>query len=127
VKCKKGVLKIDAKCRLTRSVERTAAVGSGRLLLGFGNSKQISTPDDSELFSMVKEIRSLYPDWRLGQMVCNVAVWAHEPDKSSVGDIEDGEFIRAARGHIEKRKSDNGQPLAEQDGPANGSQPFHSE
>jgi hypothetical protein len=76
--------------------------------LALGNIEKMSAPDDSELFSVLKEMRSLYPDWRFGQMVCNVTVWAHGPDKSSIWDIEDAEFIRAARAHIANKSSERG-------------------
>ena len=39
-----------------------------------------------------------YPDWRLGQLVANVADWADE----NVWDVEDERWIEAARLHLQQ-------------------------
>jgi hypothetical protein len=59
---------------------------------------------DAELLEVLRELRQTYPDWRLGQMVCNVAAWARGTDKSAVWDVEDLEFIETARKHLQHRK-----------------------
>jgi hypothetical protein len=59
---------------------------------------------DDELFEVLRELRRTYPDWRLGQLVCNVATWARGADKTAVWDVEDSEFIQTAREHLKHQK-----------------------
>jgi|KBSSwiStaDraftv2_1062776.scaffolds.fasta_scaffold131647_2 hypothetical protein len=60
----------------------------------------MSKTDDQELFAALKAMREKYPDWRFGQLVCNLATWARGPQPSSVWDIEDHELILIAREHL---------------------------
>ena len=59
---------------------------------------------DDELLVALRELRRTYPDWRLGQLVCNVATWARGADKAAVWDLEDSEFIQTALEHLKHRK-----------------------
>ena len=59
---------------------------------------------NDELLEALRELRSRYPDWRLGQLVCNVTVWAKGTDKNAIWDLDDSEFIAAARKHLQKSK-----------------------
>ena len=49
------------------------------------------------------ELRKLYPDWRFGQMVANVAGWAKGPNAEAVWDVEDEEFLSALEAHLHAR------------------------
>ncbi len=60
---------------------------------------------DTELLEVIRELRRVYPDWRFGQMVCNVATWARGAEASAAWDVEDAEFIRTAREHLQRRQS----------------------
>ena len=51
-------------------------------------------------------LSQLYPDWRLGQIVANVAGWARGPTSEAVWDVEDAEFLEAAESHIKHRLSE---------------------
>ena len=68
----------------------------------------MSRPDDHELFTVLQEMRSLYPQWRFGQMICNLATWARGAEVKSIWDVEDRELVETAKGHIRKRKEQNG-------------------
>jgi hypothetical protein len=57
-----------------------------------------------ELLEALHKLRARYPDWRLGQLVCNVTVWAKGTDKNAIWDLEDSEFIKAAKEHLQKIK-----------------------
>jgi hypothetical protein len=59
---------------------------------------------DDELLEVLRELRQTYPDWRIGQLVCNVALWARGAEVSAVWDVEDSEFIETARKHLQHRK-----------------------
>ena len=67
----------------------------------------MSESQDHELFQVLRAMRAHYPDWRFGQLVCNVATWARGPQPSSVWDVEDHELIRAAREHLRKGEAQN--------------------
>jgi hypothetical protein len=46
-------------------------------------------------------LHKLYPRWRFGQLVANVATWAKGPDAQAVWDVEDESFLRAAEEHLQ--------------------------
>ena len=52
--------------------------------------------DRAELLEVLNELRRRYPEWRLGQLVSNVAGWADE----NPWDIEDEQFLAAAKEHL---------------------------
>jgi hypothetical protein len=58
----------------------------------------------AELFDVLAELRSRYPDWRFGQLVSNVAGWTDR----DVWDVEDDQLIAAAKQHLQ-RQSDQEQ------------------
>lgn len=58
----------------------------------------MSTPNQSELFSVLAELARRYPDWRLGQLVTNVAGWADQ----DIWDVEDQQLLEAAKHHLEE-------------------------
>jgi len=45
-------------------------------------------------------LRKLYPDWRFGQLVANVATWTKGPDAQAVWDVDDESFLKAAEEHL---------------------------
>jgi hypothetical protein len=57
------------------------------------------TPDTrAELLAAIIELGRRYPDWRLGQLIANVAGWADR----DVWDAEDADLLRAARLHLDE-------------------------
>lgn len=58
---------------------------------------------DDELFSVIREMREKYPNWRFGQLVANLASWARGADKNHVWDVEDSELLEAARRHLQRK------------------------
>jgi hypothetical protein len=57
----------------------------------------MSQPRRAELFDVLAELRSRYPDWRFGQLIANVADWADQ----QLWDIEDDQLIAAAKEHLQ--------------------------
>lgn len=53
----------------------------------------------AELLAVLAELSKRYPDWRLGQLVANVAGWAEQ----EIWDVEDEQLLEAARLHLEQR------------------------
>lgn len=50
----------------------------------------------AELFDTLAELRRRYPEWRLGQLISNVAGWADQ----EVWDVEDEQLLAAAKEHL---------------------------
>lgn len=50
-----------------------------------------------ELIAALIQISSIYPEWRMGQTMANLAATAGRLDAGGVWDLEDGEALRAAR------------------------------
>ena len=64
----------------------------------------MTRPSDEELLEQLRQMRQLHPEWRFGQMVCNLAFWARGAEASSVWDVEDSELMEAARSHLRGRE-----------------------
>jgi hypothetical protein len=56
----------------------------------------------AELLEALAELTALFPDWRFGQLVANVATAARGPDIEAIWDSEDEELLAAARSLIER-------------------------
>jgi hypothetical protein len=55
----------------------------------------------NELFTVLEELSRRYPDWRIGQLLANVADWADQ----NVWEVEDQQLLDAARSHLEVSQS----------------------
>lgn len=51
----------------------------------------------AELIAAIAELRKRYPDWRLGQLLANVAGWADQ----ELWDVEDEQLLAAALSHLQ--------------------------
>ncbi len=56
----------------------------------------MNSQERAELLATIAELFQRYPDWRLGQLVANVAGWADQ----EIWDIEDEQLLEAARVHL---------------------------
>ena len=63
----------------------------------------VSTAED--LMSALAELRALFPDWRVGQLVANVVTAAGGSDANAIWEMEDGQLLAAARRLIERNRS----------------------
>jgi hypothetical protein len=55
-----------------------------------------------ELLAAVAELSRMRPEWRLGQLIANLAMTAGRLDAGGVWDLEDVEALAAARTLIEQ-------------------------
>ena len=55
----------------------------------------------TDVMAQVEELWRQYPDWRLGQLLCNVAAWA-DPTPESVWSVEDDEVMAQIQEHLHK-------------------------
>ena len=56
----------------------------------------------SDLLAALAELSGIYPEWRLGQTVANLATTAGRLDSGAVWDLEDDEALAAAKTLIEQ-------------------------
>ena len=55
-----------------------------------------------ELVRAISELRALFPDWRMGQLVANLVTAAGGKDAGAIWDVEDEQLLAAARRLIER-------------------------
>lgn len=51
----------------------------------------------AELLIALTELGAMFPEWRLGETLANLAMAAGHPESGAVWDLEDGEALAAAR------------------------------
>ena len=56
----------------------------------------MNSQERADLLATIAELSQRYPDWRLGQLVANVAGWADQ----EIWDVEDEQLLAAARSHL---------------------------
>ena len=56
----------------------------------------------TELLNALAELGLLFPDWRLGQTLSNLAMAAGHPESGAVWDLDDSEALAAARRLIDR-------------------------
>ena len=61
-------------------------------------------PKRQEVLNALAELSTEFPDWRLGQMVANLAVVARGASLEAIWDVEDEELLDAIRQQIKKRR-----------------------
>ena len=55
----------------------------------------VSTTD--ELLACFAELRTLFPDWRIGQLVANLVLATGSTDASAIWDVADEQLLAAAQ------------------------------
>ncbi|HXE55832.1 MAG TPA: hypothetical protein VN541_22600 [Tepidisphaeraceae bacterium] len=63
----------------------------------------MSPKQQERLAAVMEGFGRIYPDWRIGQIISNVAFWARGPGSEAAWDIEDEEFLAAAEAHLAQR------------------------
>jgi hypothetical protein len=58
----------------------------------------MNSQERAELLATIAQLSQRYPDWRLGQLLANVAGWADQ----DIWDIEDEQLLEAARVHLQQ-------------------------
>jgi hypothetical protein len=65
----------------------------------------MTTSTTLELQNAITELHGLFPEWRFGQLVLNLASAAGVSDPSAIWDVEDDQLLVAARRLIERNRS----------------------
>lgn len=72
----------------------------------------MTTATDADVLAALAELRRLFPDWRVGQMIGNLVQAAGRDDDGALWEIEDSDLLAAAQRLIEKnqhRRPTNGE------------------
>lgn len=70
-------------------------------------------PTRRELLTLIEELSSACPEYRLGQMILNLAFMAREEGDRALWDLEDAELIAAARQHLADWRQRHAEPAQE--------------
>jgi hypothetical protein len=57
-----------------------------------------------ELIGAISELRALFPDWRMGQLIANLVIAAGGTDAGAIWDVEDEQLLVAVRRLIERNR-----------------------
>ena len=63
----------------------------------------MTTPVQQEILHMLEALSKCCPEVRFGQLVANLSYLAKGPTNEAIWDVEDGEFLAAARKHLAER------------------------
>lgn len=66
-------------------------------------------PVREKVLQLLAQMSEQYPEWRLGQLVANVASWAREPTEphdTGIWDVEDKEMLTALERHLKQAKQE---------------------
>ena len=58
----------------------------------------MNSQERAKLLAAIGELFQRYPDWRLGQLIANVAGWADR----DIWDVEDEQLLEAVNLHLEQ-------------------------
>jgi hypothetical protein len=62
-------------------------------------------PERQELLRALDHLSAVFPQWRFGQMMANLAVTAGDATTKSIWEVEDGELLAAIHQQLERRQS----------------------
>ena len=74
------------------------------------NNETMSDETRRALVSILDQLMQAHPEWRIGQLVANIAFLAHQTN-TATWDVENEEFIQTARQHLQ-RMAERGQAAA---------------
>ncbi len=64
-----------------------------------------------EMVNALSELRVLFPDWRMGQLVANLVTAAGGTEAGAIWEMEDEKLLAAARRLIERNQGRAGVPV----------------
>ncbi len=64
----------------------------------------MTQPSRDDLLQAITQLQALFPQWRLGQLVANLATAAGAANAGEIWEIEDDQLLAAARRLIERNR-----------------------
>ena len=65
----------------------------------------MTDPARHDVLQALGELSAEFSEWRLGQMIANLAVIARGASSEAIWDVEDEELLAAIHSQLEKRRS----------------------
>ena len=65
----------------------------------------MTTQVRKDILHTLSELSELCPEVRFGQLIANLSYLAKGPTNEALWDVEDEEFLAAARKHLEERRN----------------------
>ena len=75
------------------------------------SEETMSSDTRSDLLAVLEKLMREHPDWRIGQLVANIAFLARQTN-SATWDVENEEFVQTARQHLQ-RMAERNQEIAQ--------------
>ena len=72
----------------------------------------MTTEMSDELLVAIAELRGLFPDWRMGQLIANLVQAAGSDRAGAIWEVPDAQHLAAARRLIERNQFRVVQPVA---------------
>jgi hypothetical protein len=60
-----------------------------------------------EILDLLEEMSQRYPEWRFGQLIANVAMWAKQPtdpQDSGIWEVQDEEMLAAMKRNLARQE-----------------------
>ena len=65
----------------------------------------MTTQVRKDILHVLAELSQCWPEVRFGQLIANLSYMAKGPTNGAIWDVEDDEFLEAARRHLEERRN----------------------
>jgi uncharacterized membrane protein YqjE len=70
----------------------------------------MTNPMRQDLLQALGEMSVAFPEWRLGQMIANMAVVARSATNEAIWDVEDDELLAAIHRQLDNRRARTSNP-----------------
>ena len=64
----------------------------------------MTNPVKQDVLLALAELSAVFPEWRFGQMIANLAVVARGATSEAIWDVEDEELLAAVHRQLDKRR-----------------------
>ena len=58
------------------------------------------TTTRDEILQALRQMSERYPEWRFGQLMANISIWAQGPIAQAIWDVEDDQFLETIKNHL---------------------------
>jgi hypothetical protein len=65
----------------------------------------MTNPVRQDILFALGELSEAYPEWRLGQMIANLAVAARGASAEAIWDVEDEKLLAAINRHLDRHRA----------------------
>ena len=62
--------------------------------------------DNEDVLKAIESMWQEYPEWRLGQILCNLATWSRGSDQGAVWELTNDEIVGAIELHLARKNQE---------------------